>query len=108
MKENEKLIIYTLSDIENLKVHGRNTGSLSPLTLFWTGSGIELNARGSELWIEVEADYDVYEPWINIVINSVSVSRQMLTVGRYWICVFRGMDVNTIKKCKDSKKKHKL
>ncbi len=97
MKENEKLIMHTLSDIKNLKVHGRNIGYLSPLTLFWTGSGIELNASGSELWIEVEVDYDVYEPWINIVINSVSVSRQMLISGRYWICVFRGMDVNTIK-----------
>lgn len=97
MKENEKLVMHTLSDVKNLKVHGRNTGCLSPLTLFWTGSGIELNARGSELWIEVEADYDVCEPWINIVINSVSVSRQMLTSGRYWICVFRGMNANTVK-----------
>lgn len=97
MKENDKLVIQGLSEIENLKVHGRNTGCLSPLTLFWTGSGIELNARGSELWIEVEADYDVCEPWINIVINSVSVSRQMLTAGRYWVCVFRGMDASNIK-----------
>jgi lysophospholipase L1-like esterase len=97
MKENDKLVIHGLSEIENLKVHGRNTGCLSPLTLFWTGSGIELNARGSELWIEVEADYDVCEPWINIVINSVSVSRQMLTAGRYWVCVFRGMDASNIK-----------
>lgn len=97
MKENDKLVIHGLSEIKDLKVYGRNTGCLSPLTLFWTASGIELNASGSELWIEVEADYDVYEPWINIVINSVSVSRQMLTSGRYWICVFRGMDANAIK-----------
>lgn len=80
-----------------VKVHGRTTGSLSPLTLFWTGSGIELNARGTELWIEVEADYDVCEPWISIVINSVPVSRQMLTAGRYWVCVFRGMNESVVK-----------
>jgi len=97
MKENEKLKVLTLSNIENLKVHGRTTGCLSPLTLFWTGSAIELNAKGSELWIEVEADYDNYEPWISIVINSATVSRQMLTVGRQWICVFRGMTENSIK-----------
>lgn len=36
---------YSLSDIKHLKVHGRNTGNLSPLTLFWTGSGIELNVK---------------------------------------------------------------
>lgn len=37
MKENEKLRVYTLSDVENLKVHGRTTGCLSPLTVFLTG-----------------------------------------------------------------------
>jgi hypothetical protein len=97
MKVNEKLKIRALSEIDDLKVHGRTTGSLSPLTLFWTGSAIELNAKGSELWIEIESDYDSYEPWISIVINSVPVSRQMLTAGRYWICVFRGMNENAIK-----------
>ncbi len=97
MRENEKLKETALSNIENLKVHGRTTGCLSPLALFWTGSAVELNAKGSELWIEVEADYDVYEPWISILINSVPVSRIMLTAGRYWICVFRGMNENAIK-----------
>jgi len=97
MNENEKLKVYSLSDIKNLKVHGRTTGGLTPLTLFWTGSAIELNVKGSELWIEVEADYDTYEPWISIVINSVPVSRLMLTVGRYWVCIFRGMNETTIK-----------
>lgn len=97
MRKNEKLRVYTLSDIENLKVHGRTTGCLSPLTVFWTGSGIELNAKGSELWIEVEVDYDMYEPWISVLINSAPVSRQMLTSGRYWICVFRGMTEHEVK-----------
>ena len=97
IKENENLQVYALTDVKNLKVHGRSTGGLSPLALFWTGSAIELNAKGSELWIEVEADYDIYEPWISISINSAFVSRQMLTAGRYWICVFRGMNENAIK-----------
>jgi hypothetical protein len=97
MKENANLKVQPLYNIENLKVHGRTTNSLSPLVLFWTGSGIELNAKGSELWIEVEVDYDIYEPWISILINSVPVSRQMLTAGRYWICIFRGMNENVIK-----------
>lgn len=97
MKENKNLKVYTLTDIENLKVHGRTTECLSPLTVFWTGSGIELNAKGSELWIEVEANYDMYEPWISVVINSATVSRQMLNAGRYWICVFRGMNEQEVK-----------
>jgi hypothetical protein len=97
MKKNEKLKIYALSDINHLKVHGRTTGCLSPLTLFWTGSAIELNAKGTELWIEIEADCDTYEPWISIVINSSTVGRQMLNAGKHWICVFRGMSEDTVK-----------
>ncbi|MEV5029250.1 SGNH/GDSL hydrolase family protein [Paenibacillus sp. LPE1-1-1.1] len=97
MKQNEILKEYSLSDLERIKVHGRTTGCRSPLTLFWTGSAIELNVKSSELWIEVEADYDTYEPWISIVMNSVPVSRQMVTAGRHWVCVFRGMNENAIK-----------
>jgi len=93
----ESLITYPLSDIPHMKVHGRTTGRREPLTLFWTASGIELNARGSELWIEVEASYENYEPWIAIVINGVPVSRMMLTAGRYWLCIFRGMNREVVK-----------
>ncbi|HOB19280.1 MAG TPA: GDSL-type esterase/lipase family protein [Candidatus Atribacteria bacterium] len=92
MIDNPNLKVIALSEAESLKVHGRTTGSLSPLTLFWTGSGLELNVTGSELWIELEVDYDIFEQWITILINSEPVSRLMLVPGRYWLCVFRGMD----------------
>ncbi|OPG97466.1 GDSL family lipase [Chryseobacterium mucoviscidosis] len=97
MKPNDKLRTYALSDVENLKVHGRTTGNRAPLTLFWTGSAVELNVQGAELWVEIESNYDMYEPWISILINGVPVSRQMLTAGRYWVCVFRGMNENVVK-----------
>jgi lysophospholipase L1-like esterase len=97
MMENTQLKVHALSDIDHLKVHGRTTGNVAPLTLFWTGSGIELNATGSELWIEVEIDYNHYEPWISILINGVPVSRQMLAAGRYWVCLFRGMNESASK-----------
>ncbi|WP_338551573.1 GDSL-type esterase/lipase family protein [Paenibacillus sp. KS-LC4] len=97
MQKAEHLKVQALSDIAHLKVHGRTTGRLAPLTLFWTGSSVELNAQGSELWIEVEVNYDQYEPWISILINGIPVSRQMLTAGRYWVCIFRGMSEAAIK-----------
>lgn len=97
MKDNNNLQMNTLADLEHVKVHGRTTGCLSPLTLFWTGSGLELNLKGTELWVEFEADYDWYEPWISIMINGVPVSRQMVTAGRCWIPVFRGMDADKVK-----------
>ncbi len=97
MKENTNLKQVNLSVIANLKVHGRTTDCLSPLTLFWTGSALEFNAKGSELWIEVEADYSAYEPWISILMNGAPVSRMMVTSGRHWICLFRGMSENVVK-----------
>ncbi|MBT2286931.1 GDSL family lipase [Paenibacillus polymyxa] len=97
MKTNEKLQVFALSDIDNLKVHGRTTGERSPLTLFWTGSAVELNVQGAELWVEVESQYDMYESWISVLINGVQVSRQMLMAGRYWVCVYRGMNANVVK-----------
>ncbi|MFC3801545.1 GDSL-type esterase/lipase family protein [Cohnella sp. GCM10012308] len=97
MKINEKLRTYALSEVAHTKVHGRTTGRLDPLTLFWTGSGVEWNVKAGELWIEVEADYDRNEPWISVVVNGAPVSRQMITAGRHWLCVFRVMNEDTVK-----------
>ncbi|UQZ36232.1 GDSL family lipase [Paenibacillus sp. PK3_47] len=97
MKDNNNLLTQTLADVEHVKVHGRTTGCLAPLTLFWTGSALELNLTGTELWVEIEADYDLYEPWICMEINGVPVSRQMVTGGRRWIPLFRGMSADKVK-----------
>lgn len=97
MKSNDQLQAYALTEIAHLKVHGRTTGRLDPLTLFWTGSGIELHVSGSELWIDIEAGYHTYEPWISILVNGAPVSRQMVTAGRHRICVFRGMNAEGLK-----------
>lgn len=91
---------YGVKEISNLKVLGRTTACREPLTLFWTGSGIECNVKAAELWVEVEVDYDCYEPWISIVINGAYISRQMLEKGRRWICLFRNMNPNIIKHVK--------
>lgn len=88
---------YAVKDIINLKVLGRTTENREPLTLFWTGSGIECNVKASELWIEVEADYDCYEPWISVVINGAYSARMMLQKGKRWICLFRNMNPQVIK-----------
>ena len=84
---------YTYNmDHEHIRIHGRTTSERSPLTLFWTGSGIEMNVTGSELALEIETDYEQYEQWISIWINDAEVSRLMLEKGRRWITLFRGMN----------------
>ena len=94
------LTTLSLNEIESYKIHGRTGSGRNPLALFWTGSGIELNCMSSELWIEVEADYDLHEPWISILINDAWVSHQMITKGRHWICVYRNMDAQKSKNVK--------
>lgn len=100
---------YKLSEIEYLKVNGRTNDCLEPLTLFWTGSGFELNAKGSELWVELEADYDEQEPWISILINGAHIARQMAVKGKSRICLFRSRNPEEIKHVqfvKDSQAMH--
>lgn len=100
-----KLHTISLSSVNDLKIHGRTKRSLSPTTLFWTGSGVECNIKAAELWIEVDVSYDNSEPWISILVNGAWIGRQMLVKGRYWICIFRGMDkysVRNIRIVKDS------
>ena len=94
------LSTYQVKEIEALKILGRTANKKQPLTLFWTGSGIECHIRAAELWIEVEADYSAYEPWISIVVNGTYVSRRMVEKGRSWICIFRGMNPEVIKQVK--------
>ena len=86
-----------VKDIKELKVHGRTTNRRDPLTLFWTASGFECNVSGSELWVEVEVTYDTYEPWFSYTVNGDWIGRQMLTAGRYWIPLFRGMNPDNVK-----------
>lgn len=88
---------YALQEAEYLKVHGRTNGSLNPLTLFWTASGFEVNVTGSELWMEVEGDYSLQDPWISTRVNGAWVSRQMVNRGKQWICLFRGRNPEAVK-----------
>jgi len=94
---NGKLKTYFINEIEQLMVYGRTYRELDVLPLFWTGSGFEVNVKASELWMEVEVDYDIFEQWISIEINGEIISRRMLTKGRYDVCLFRGMNNNIIK-----------
>ena len=75
-----------------LHVWGRTNGRLDPLTLFWTGSCLELNVKAGELWLEVEADFSLFEQWAAVVVNGAVVSRLQLPQGRTWLCLFRGMN----------------
>lgn len=97
MTPNPNLKTYTLQQIGNYKIHGRTDETQQPLPLFFNGSGIEVNVTGTELWIDIDVDYDMHEPWIWTTLNGAFMSRQMLQAGTYSLCLFRSMSPEAVK-----------
>ena len=83
----QNLTISPLSTLPQVRMLGRCAGT-DPLTLFWTGSGIELLFTGSELWVELNADYDTMEPWVSV--DGAWISRFAVNPGTSRMCIFRG------------------
>ncbi len=80
--------------LANVRIHGR-TLAQSPLNLFWTGSGVEFDLRGSELSIEIEADFRDLEPWVCVLINDHLVYRVPLQKGVHTLPLFRGLNLDS-------------
>jgi len=75
----------SVAALPQVRVLGRTTGT-DVVNLFWTGSGIEFIYTGSELQVEVNADYDAYEPWLAVELNGVQISRVPLNKGKNEAC----------------------
>ncbi|MDD4368985.1 MAG: GDSL-type esterase/lipase family protein, partial [Oscillospiraceae bacterium] len=88
---------YDLANIPGLKVLGRCPELTKSLTLFWTGSGLAVAVAATELWVELYADYERLEPWLDIIINGDLSQRLLLTRGQQRICVFRGQSPDIVK-----------
>ena len=97
MNPNPNLQTYSLKDVPYYKLHGRTDTTQYPLPLFWNGSAIEVNVTGTELWIDIEVDFDYHEPWIGTSIDGAVMSRQMLMPGTYSLCLFRNMTEEPVK-----------
>ena len=75
---------------KNILILGR-TAVQNPLPLFWTGSGLEFDTDSSELWFDLESDYETFEEWIAIEVDGYRLQRTMVSKGRSRICAFRGL-----------------
>ena len=81
-----------------LHLYGRNNWQGDgPIELFWSASGIEVRVAASELWVRIETEYDQYEQWLAVEINGCPLERMMLKRGGQDICLFRGMNPQTVK-----------
>ncbi len=74
---------------EKILILGR-TVKQNPLPLFWTGSGLEFDTDSTELWFDVETNYEIYEEWIAIEVDGYRIQRMILPKGRTRVCAFRG------------------
>ena len=84
-----KQAVFALPQVRLLGRHAAGPGDA--LTLFATASGIECLCTGSELWLELNADYVLYEPWLSVELNGAWLSRFPVNPGTSRVCVFRGM-----------------
>ena len=97
MTPNKDLKTYSLRETPYFKIYGRTDRTQDPLPLFFNGSGIEVNVTGSELWIDIDVDYEMHEPWVYTTLNGSFMSRQMLMAGSYSLCLFRSMSPEAVK-----------
>ena len=81
---------YALEKIQELKVLGRTHFLPEGLPLFWTGSGIELLLKAPELTLTYQADYDYFEPWVDVLIDGARTQRVMLQKGTHTLPIYRG------------------
>lgn len=86
----ESLSFATIANLPQVRVLGRHA-SRDPLTLFSTASGIELDYTGSELWVDLYADYEEIEPWVSVELNGAWIARFAVQLGESRVCLFRGM-----------------
>lgn len=83
---------YDIDSIENIYIYGRRCNEAKPLSLMFNGSGFEVCTDASELWMEIESSYDIFEPWIAYEINGAFMGRMSLMPGEHKICLFRNME----------------
>ena len=91
---------YKIREIPYLRVLGRTNGSLEPVTLFWTASGIEMNIKATEAWVTVRSDYELFEPWADVIVDGAMSQRLMVNKGEQKICLFRNMEGDKIRNVK--------
>ena len=91
MYTSRDLKYHNIKDIQNCRIHGRTDLTGPAIPLFWNGSGVEVRVSGTELWIDIEVDFNLFEPWVSVELNGAFMSRQMLMPGRQSLCLFRCM-----------------
>ena len=77
---------------EHVRLLGRFDPQQPVFPMFWTGSGVEMRIRCTELELELECDYDIQCPWVGVMVDGAPVARFPLARGRRFYTLLAGMD----------------
>lgn len=91
------MTVSSVVSIPAIRVLGRHLPNREALTLFYTAAGMECCFTGSALWLKLNADYELFEPWISVELNGAWISRFPVQKGQSEVCLFRGMTPGTKK-----------
>lgn len=92
--------LFPINQIENKHIFGRTSTTENGIAFFWGASGIELNVKAKELWMDASVDFEEQEPWLVVFINNALISRFPLTKGKNKICIFRAANPDQVKNVK--------
>ncbi len=85
-------LIRVEADNPKLRILGRMDRTRWPLALDWTGSGVELQFRGSDLWAELEAPAAGPIMWMMVLADGKPVARFPVEPGVRFYPLVMGMD----------------
>lgn len=84
-------------NLPQIKILGRIAHRTQPQPLFWTASGLEFDFTGSELWLDMIAEYETINPWLCIEVNGFWIARIPLEKGMQKINILRNFSCGPVK-----------
>ena len=80
------------SGLPNVRLLGRLDPEQDPIALDWTGSGLEVQFRGSNLWAELEAPVQAPVMWMIVLADGCPVTRFPVEAGCRFYPLLLGME----------------
>lgn len=87
----------TLTQLPQIRILGRTNIKDGAAVIYWGCSGLEMNYKGNRLELDVEADFDNFEPWLTVELNGAFIIRQPLAKGRYKLQILNTFNKDVVK-----------
>lgn len=87
----------SLKELPLIRILGRTAKMRENTPLFAANSGLEMNFKGSELWVDFESDYEIIEPWINVEVDGEFLMRMPIVKGHREVLIAHGMAADAVK-----------